>query len=63
MQYIYRVTRLRPKPEYYQSKHSTKVCTRKSVLAQLKADKHTIVMIERAPIGEWEEIETEEEIL
>lgn len=72
--YVYRVTRVRKNPQYYQSKNSVKVCTRKSMLAQLKmwqqqrdwaircgrpVPEPEIVKIEKAPIGEYEDVTKE----
>lgn len=69
--HVYRVTRHRKHPAYYQNKLSTRVCTRRSLTAQIKAIEEAreharrygltephidILKIERAEVGEFEDV-------
>lgn len=64
-EYVYRVTRTRKNPRYYQSGTSVKVVSRRSLLAMLKSEAGykngpQTVRIERAELGPWQEIGAED---
>jgi hypothetical protein len=59
--YVYKVTRTRPKPEYYQSRVQTKLVSHRSVRAMLKSQPRVdTFQVQRALIGEWEDIDLSE---
>lgn len=57
--YIYKVTRTRSKPEYYQSAVQTKLVSHRSARAMFKSRTVTFT-VQRALIGEWEDVDLTE---
>ena len=61
--YVYRVTRVRPDPSYWQNKKSTKVVSHKAVMAIIRSNNQQPLhakdqlTFQRALIKEWEDVE------